>query len=137
MMNAASTPENVRYYVEKYCADHSIPIFEISDLADIQQLYRDNDPFPFQDGAGCYLFWSARTELLYVGKVSLKHNICSRLKTYFRWDENKTAVVPTPGHTWTSAPVFVQVIKVREPYQAPSLEEFLTDKLNPSDNIRR
>jgi hypothetical protein len=131
-----STPENVRYYVDRYCTLHSIiPAFEISPLADIQQLYRDKAPFPFQDDAGCYLLWSATTELLYVGKVSLRHNIYSRLKTYFRWDEDRTMILPT-GH-WTSAPTFVQVIKVKEPYQAPSLEEYLIDKLNPSDNFRR
>jgi hypothetical protein len=132
--------EKARCAIEVYCKLHAIsPTFPLSEPDEIQALYKENRPFPYHLGTGCYMFYDQSGVLLYVGKVSGSNSMSSRLAGYFRWGKNEVGkrshVVPFHSG-WTSVPVWVQVVRVHEPYQAPSLEEYLIRELRPSDNDR-
>jgi hypothetical protein len=127
-----SDREKVRREVEVYCGLYGItPPFEISGLYDLQEEWRVKK-FPFAGEAGCYVFYSDKYQLIYIGKVSQRHSLGSRIASYFRWDLTKSHI--EPKHTWTFPPRYVQTIKTHHPFEAPSLEEFLIVKLEPRDN---
>jgi hypothetical protein len=75
--------------------------------------------------SGCYLIFSADGDLLYVGKASNTKSLGSRL-VRFRYNE----------HGWLPKPEWVVMVEVPEPFEAPSLEEFLISKLQPRFNDR-
>lgn len=71
------------------------------------------------------MLYSMQGEVLYIGKASNTKSVGSRL-VRFRY---------TPV-TWQPAPAFTQIIEVSEPFEAPSLEEFLILELQPRFNDR-
>jgi hypothetical protein len=126
--------EKVQEKVEEYCGLYRIsPAFELSELYDLQSDWRENKEFPFARDKGCYVFYSDKHELLYIGKASQRNTLGSRIASYFRWDLSRTYI--EPRHTgWTFPPRYVQTIKTNHSFEAPSLEEFLILKLEPQDN---
>lgn len=84
---------------------------------------------PFRGDSGCYLFYDETGRLLYVGKA---RNLGARIGHYF----TSPPFAPTAGHVWSAMPRHALVIKVEKTWEAPSLEEYLIDRLQPSDNTR-
>lgn len=80
---------------------------------------------PVSYKSGCYALYSEAGELLYIGKASNTKSVSSRL-VRFRYN-------PVG---WEPAPALVQIIEVSEPFEAPSLEEFLIGELQPRFNDR-
>lgn len=74
---------------------------------------------------GCYVFYSSTGEVLYIGKASLKATMGSRLAAHDR---------KIPRAQWREKAHFVQFVSVSEPFEAPSLEEFLILQLRPEGN---
>jgi hypothetical protein len=119
-----------REVVAEYCRLYGIaPPFEMSE---IYHLTAENwrNPIPFTNNAGCYFFYSEDGTLLYVGKVSLGSDLAGRITGYF-----KSSPTFGPVHDgWSMPPRYLQTLKVRDPHEAPSLEEYLILKLQPPDN---
>jgi excinuclease UvrABC nuclease subunit len=82
------------------------------------------------------MFYSKDGKLLYIGKASGRHFLGGRIASYFRWTDRQSKTGLCAGGDWTSVPSYVQTIKVHQPYEAPSLEEYLIQELRPSDNVR-
>lgn len=78
---------------------------------------------PPSESAGCYILFSAAGELLYVGKASHGKTVGDRL-VRFRYK----------GSDWPQKPAYVRIVEVTEPFEAPSLEEFLISILQPRFN---
>ena len=72
---------------------------------------------------GCYAVFSQNGDLLYIGKASNTNMIGDRL-VRFRYK----------GVSWANPPALVRLITVGEAFEAPSLEEFLINRLQPSYN---
>ena len=94
-----------------------------------------DDYWPNAWSAGIYGILDEELQLLYVGKASLGSTLGSRLSSYFRHDQNRHCR-PEPHHTWSGNPRYVVTVAVPEEmrFEAPALEEFLINKLNPPDN---
>ena len=119
---------NLRATVNRYSAEHRHPgrpqfvVHEPHTMASWEGTDVSFKP-------GCYALYSSDGELLYVGKASNMKSVGSRL-VRFRYNPPK----------WDPTPEIVQIIEVIEPFEAPSLEEFLIAELQPRFNdhgIRR
>jgi hypothetical protein len=126
----------LREQVKEYCTRYAIsPAFPISPPWNIDDGYQRNLQFPDVGNTGCYAFYSSEGELIYVGKTSLNQTLGARLGSHFLGIRSST-----PGlakGTWKSLPKYIQTIAVREAFEAPSLEEYLILKLQPSENVRK
>ncbi len=131
MTDMKALTEAVHEY-EQTCRNPDLPAFEISPVYDTQTNW--DTGYPFGDRAGCYAFFDANKKLVYIGKASLSHILGRRIDSYFlRSGSSPSAVLK---HQWESPPRYIVSIAVSKPYEAPSLEEFLIDKLQPSENLR-
>lgn len=129
MISTERFKEQVSAYCKLYCI---APVFPISCPWDIEVGYQRNLQFPDAGAAGCYAIYSEDGDLLYIGKASVKNTLGRRLDTYFMGVRS-----PTPGGpkgNWKSPPKYIQTIRVNEPFEAPSLEEYLIKNLRPCDN---
>lgn len=76
---------------------------------------------------GCYGIYRQHQDdgaLAYIGKASLTATIGGRLANHFTYRRPK----------WLPAMAFVQMVEVSEPFEAPSLEEWLIRELHPEHN---
>ncbi len=73
--------------------------------------------------AGCYVIFNRAEEAIYIGKASFKATMGTRLKAHNRKKDDK----------WNEA-VFVRMIEVTQPFEAPSLEEFLLNRITTKYN---
>jgi hypothetical protein len=112
----------VRLYCEKHRNPH-LPPFIIHKPHDMKSWYAT----PESSKQGCYVFYSKDGEVLYVGKASLSASMGSRLAAHDR---------RIPRSQWRERAAFVQFVSVTEPFEAPSLEEFLIERLRPTGNVR-
>ncbi len=112
--------------------------FGVSALSDRYALNADgpDKEFPEAKATGCYFIFDTEDRLLYIGKASLKSTIGRRLSTYFRWGVGGLKLQHS-GWSEGKEPTFVRAVSVAEPYQAASLEEYLIDRLQPSQNTRK
>lgn len=125
----------VQQAVDDYCRKYAIdPPFPLSAPYHLAREWKSTT-IPHAERCGCYFFYDKEGSLLYIGKVSLSHTLGRRTTSYFRWDDK--AAAPVPKHTgWKPPPVWLQTLCVNEPYEAPSLEEYLIDRLRPPSNTR-
>jgi hypothetical protein len=134
MTQAFPTQASLEREISEYCKRYSIiPNFPTSNPWDIETGYRENRQFPDVGSAGCYAMYAADGELLYIAKA---WELGSRLASYFLGIRSLTPGATRPEHTWTKPPKYLQTIKVREPFEAASLEEYLIQKIRPCDNGR-
>jgi hypothetical protein len=91
------------------------------------------DTWPDVDSPGVYLIFSARFDLLYIGKTSLGQTFGTRFYDWFR-RERSTGRCRVIGE-WSRRPTYVATIPVKAPFEAPSLEEYLFQELHPTDNL--
>ena len=94
------------------------------------------DGWPASSRKGVYFIFGTQVRLLYIGKASMSASIGSRLSHWFNYARpgNGCRVVHSG---WSEQPRFVAVLPVPEgmAFEAPALEEFLIDRLSPSDNV--
>lgn len=119
--------------VDQYCRIYGLKGVVVSPPYDIDNDWQNQ--IPNAGKAGCYCFYAEDGRLLYVGKASLGNNLGRRIMSWFKPNS------PGAGHyavgTWSSQPKSLISIGVERAHEAPSLEEYLIEQLNPSDNIRR
>ena len=125
MSDADTLQAKIDVYCNRYCIN---PVFKASKPLDIE---RDlTAQYPNSDRAGCYAIYTASGELLYIGKASNKNVMGERLGHHFHYSADKTALVPRKD--WGGKkPQIIRTIRVHQPYEAPSLEEFLVRELRP------
>jgi hypothetical protein len=87
--------------------------------------------FPNAERAGCYCFYDADDRLLLVGKSSFGNTIGNRIMSRFRNGDVRSDDI------FSCEPKTIITVGVEKAWEAPSLEEFLIARLNPSDNIIR
>ncbi|MGH7096207.1 MAG: GIY-YIG nuclease family protein [Stellaceae bacterium] len=73
---------------------------------------------------GCYALYYDDGDLLYIGKSS--NAVGFRLWNHFKQSKAN----------WVMSVSFVQIVEVQEPFEAPSLEEYLIRELRPPCNHR-
>ncbi|WP_151444881.1 nucleotide excision repair endonuclease [Halomonas lysinitropha] len=78
---------------------------------------------------GVYFIFDEDLVLLYVGKAK---NLGSRLSSYFKYASDRTCRVKDTS--WRVKPHFLLTASVDRFFEAPSLEEYLIEKLQPSHN---
>jgi hypothetical protein len=128
----------LRQTVIEYCRLHGLAPFEVSGLYDLQ--HDCSRPFPNCGKPGVYAIfsetgvYSETGEGLYIGKASLRNKLGPRLCGHFIWNNERTMLVPTMKRWEDTPPRYVQTIATRNPYEAPSLEEYLLLKLQPQKN---
>lgn len=115
--------ECVKIYCEKY-RNPQLPPFIVCNVHTMKSWWGT----PEAAKPGCYVFYSETGEVLYIGKASLSMDVGARL-----WAHDHSS----PRASWRDLATFVQFVTVSEPFEAPSLEEFLIGKLHPSGNIRK
>lgn len=117
-------------HIEDYC--HRYNISTDSTTCDLASDSWKNGTIPFATDAGCYLFYSESGDLLYIGKASLMSSLGARIASYY----GRAPDYPLKHSGWTSSPSYLLIVKMNEPWEAPSLEEYLIAKLQPCDNDR-
>jgi excinuclease UvrABC nuclease subunit len=125
----------VQQAIDDYCRKYAIqPSFPLSEPYHLAREWKAKT-IPHADRCGCYFFYDEEGHLLYIGKVSLSHTLGRRTTHYFRWDAEASVPVPKDSG-WTAPPAWLQTLCVNEPYEAPSLEEYLIHRLRPPSNTR-
>jgi excinuclease UvrABC nuclease subunit len=124
--------------IDEYCQLHGLAPFKLSEFYDLQRDCKQQ--YPNCGSPGCYLFYNATNELLYIGKTSLRNTLGSRISAHICWNSERSLLVPKEPESWSKygygLPRYVQTVATRHPYEAPSLEEYLIDKLQPLLNVR-
>ena len=122
-------PEEVgaalREAVEAYCATRrhpDLPAFTVHPAQGVQAWWGS----PESARPGCYAFFDAAGLLLYVGKASMGASLGSRMAAH----DHRVPTAP-----WRQRAAFVVLVTVAEPFEAPSLEEYLIDRLRPPGNV--
>jgi hypothetical protein len=92
--------------------------------------------YPNSSRKGGYAIFGRTGKLLYIGKASMNHYIGSRLGNYFRQKKLTKACVPI-HNGWSERPSCISTIAVPDEmsFEAPALEEYLIQRLNPSHNV--
>lgn len=112
--------------VVNYCQSHGLPLFEISSPLPWEKSEHDGNwqGTKWANEAGCYVIYGKSEKPLYVGKASLNSRMGFRLYVHM-----KSAELKKIGAR------YVQMVITPVPYQAPSLEEYLIEKLDPITNF--
>lgn len=113
-----STGDHVRQLVLEYCSQQRHPELE---AFQVMPTIAWGEACPQEsEGPGCYAIYGRNGWLLYVG-MSVA-NVACRVRSHGR-------AMVRGGWFWdTHPPISFDVIPVREQWDAPSLEEFLTCK---------
>lgn len=118
-------PEELIRKVEQYCENYRHPAldrFKVHAMHDLKNWCGTDHSWR----PGCYAIYSESGELLYIEKASNTASVGSRLAAHLRHVRSD----------WIPAPVFVQIVEVGEPFEAPSLEEFLIREMRPGFNTQ-
>jgi len=85
------------------------------------------------DLAGVYAFLDNDLNVLYIGKVSMKSSLGSRLNKYCKYDNDRQCKLVD---SWKGNPRYVVTIPVSDNmrFEAPALEEFLISTIQTTDN---
>lgn len=92
------------------------------------------DTWPNSERAGVYAFFDEGADLMYVGKCSMNSFLGARLGAYFGYGDERQCILK--GGPWGRNPRFVMTVGVPDTmtWEAPALEEFLIQQLNPPLN---
>jgi hypothetical protein len=122
LVDSADSREVLRL-VEEYCSTQRPPSFpQFTIHSHTHESWRQA---PCGAKAGCYALYAEDGRLIYIGKASHGATIGRRLGVHL---DNIRNAVPG-GHRWSGrAPRFVHIIEVVEPFEAPSLEEYLQSR---------
>ncbi|MBT3917401.1 MAG: GIY-YIG nuclease family protein [Rhodospirillaceae bacterium] len=131
-MTDQATVRKVRKLINDYSVKYNIQNFETSSLYDVKKDWLK--PWKHAADQGVYAIFGPSKLLLYVGKASLRSSLGKRLVTYFKNSSDGLRGEQRKHHTWSEDPQFILTIRVNKPWEAPSLEEYLINKLQPKDN---
>ncbi|EDZ65766.1 hypothetical protein NOC27_2446 [Nitrosococcus oceani AFC27] len=89
--------------------------------------------WPHAARAGIYAFLNEDSEVIYVGKASLRNSLGARISSYCGYGADRECRF---YGEWRSPPRYVLVVAVPDEtrFEAPALEEYLIRELQPSDN---
>jgi len=116
--------------VDDYCGQNQIAPYPISERYDV--LRDKRSLIPFRGRPGCYVWFTEKGRLIYVGKAT---DLGARVSSYFIWTAKPDPVPPT-HHRWSEQPRYVRTIPVEQHGDEAALEGFLIGALNPVENIR-
>lgn len=138
MAKKNKTMDDFRETANDYERQYNLKGLKIDDKAyDLVDDWETDGYWPNAENQGVYAIFCSDSELLYVGKASLSSSIGSRLASYFVKNQNGTGAATKSGHYWTRIPRYVLTAAVAKSWEAPSLEEYLINKLQPADNQRK
>lgn len=135
---------DIKNKISEYKKNYSLPSFELN-ISDWYKLFpnsRNKEQekkclqwpgiFPHAERQGVYLIFDKNKELLYIGKVSMNHNIGGRLGSYFSYAKDK--INCKVNHEWSSNPEYIVTVAVPEgmSFEAPALEEYLIKNFSKS-----
>lgn len=89
------------------------------------------DIWPLANRPGVYLVFSAKMQLLYVGKSA---SLGRRLSNYFQWSSRRGSPCRIVHTGWKTRPVFIATVAVAESFEASALQEFLITRVHPEEN---
>ena len=122
----------VNAYNQKYNTSFEADrLYELFPVGDGKYGFKENS-WPCNGKAGVYLILDENKNIIYVGQSS---SLSYRFYQYFK-DEDGVCVVRSSY--WTATPHFIVAIAAPDDakYERLSLEEYLIERLQPSDNTR-
>lgn len=132
-------PEKITQEIENYHKEFRHPELIPPNISDIYNLFPEDDSrnskyswpntWPNNGLPGVYFIFDENLTLLYIGKAK---NLGSRLSSYFMYESDRSCRVKQTG--WRVKPHFLVTASVEKFFEAPSLEEYLIEKLQPSHN---
>jgi len=141
MSDVKNNYEKVRDLITEYGGNYKIdpeigPIYSLyPEHTDIETEFSwPENSWPFANRPGVYIFLTQEGDFLYVGKASMKATLGRRLTGHFSHVDYPNDKTCKTKDVWKEHPFFVVTVSVREPYEAPSLEEYLIMKLEPKEN---
>lgn len=89
---------------------------------------------PYAEEKGVYAFFNKNDELLYVGKASHNSSLGHRVCSYFYAKPDSCGA--KPRHPWAEKgrPRYALITATDFAFEAPSLEEYLIEALQPPEN---
>ncbi|WP_227421945.1 GIY-YIG nuclease family protein [Pacificispira spongiicola] len=90
--------------------------------------------WPNNGRPGCYAIFDRDLKLLYIGKTI---NFGKRLGEHFKvdpTDPTRKRGLPKTTEAWSPKAHYVLTVALDHAYEAPSLEEYLIEKLQPCGN---
>jgi len=106
-------------------------LLEVTDNFDLALSWRLNQTFENATEQGCYFLCDERA-VLYIGKASMGSSIGARVSSHFVWNGSE---LRSSNPSWKTTPPYLRSVVVSKPWEAASLEEFLTYNLNPPFNV--
>jgi len=89
------------------------------------------DPWPFATRPGVYIMYSSSLDLIYIGKASMKRCIGQRLYEYF--GDGPECIIKKEK-LGSARVVVIAAVPKDMPFEAPALEEYLINLLQPPQN---
>jgi|APEBP8051072210_1049370.scaffolds.fasta_scaffold00009_107 hypothetical protein len=131
--------------VQRYISEHrrdGLAAYNISGIYDLlpgtqpsttDLAYKWPESWPNASNAGVYAIFGSDMTLLYVGKSSMNSFLGARLSSYFGYTPERTCRIKGE---WSISPRYLMTVAVPDDatWEAPALEEFLVQRLNPSLN---
>jgi hypothetical protein len=140
--------EDLQVQLQDYALSHRRDGLAAYSVSGVYDLYPQNtqtaaiavaskwpDDWPNSSNAGVYAIFDEHFELIYVGKSSMNSFIAARLGTYFGYTSAPERLCRLKGE-WRIEPRYLITVGVPDDatWEAPALEEFLIQKLNPTLN---
>jgi len=88
------------------------------------------DVWPHNGKPGVYLLLGKAMDLRYVGSA---RDVGKRLAAHFQYREDRGCRIVG---NWIRRPYFILAVRVTEPFEALSLEQYLISTLSPAENKR-
>ena len=134
--------DQVEQYILHYRRE-GLPPYKVSGIYDLFPESRNSieaiehkwpDTWPNSSDAGVYALFCEDMALLYVGKSSMRNCLGARLSSYFGFSSEGACRI---NGDWGINPKYLITIAVPSDatWEAPALEEFLIQRLNPLLNI--
>lgn len=136
-------PEHIRRAVREYHGRYRHPALPEPDLSEIYALFPSTaadgtkslgwpQDWPLVGRPGVYFVFGQDMQLLYIGKDA---SLGRRLQTYFQYSTGRRSPCRVVDDAaWDHPPAFIATCAVTEPFEAPSLEEYLIPVLRPLQN---
>lgn len=124
--------EKLKEVLSKYHSNWRNPRLAPLKTSEPYDLDNDFDKFyPCATEPGCYMFFSKDWEISYIGKAV---NLGRRIGSYLRQDRPSRKMLLL--YEWKLQPRYIVAVSVKERFEAPSLEEYLIQRLDPPDNTQ-
>ena len=109
-----------------------LPPLEMSPPYDIQLDFSKS--FPNAEKPGVYILLDENKNVLRIGKASCKRILGQRLNDYFGWAEGRKGGVARDERFKTVRYIVTIPVPLDRAFEAPAVEEYLIDQLEPELN---